>query len=86
MFAGIYRDLAGKSECRDFKFAGISCIFAIPVISEVYQKKVWTVYIYTLLRFFKFPYNICRDLQGLCGEIGVQGFQIYGDCMLDEFR
>ena len=25
--------------------------------------------------------NVCRDLQGLCGEIGVRGFQIYGDCM-----
>ena len=29
------------------------------------------------------PYtaNVCRDLQWLCGEIGVRGFQIYGDCM-----
>ena len=25
--------------------------------------------------------NIYRDLQGLCGEIGVRGFQIYGECM-----
>ena len=25
--------------------------------------------------------NVCRDLQGLCGEIRVRGFQIYGDCM-----
>ena len=25
--------------------------------------------------------NVCRDVQGLCGEIGVLGFQIYGDCM-----
>ena len=25
--------------------------------------------------------NVYRDLQGLCGEIRVQGFQIYGDCM-----
>ena len=25
--------------------------------------------------------NVCRDLQGLCGEIGVRGFQIYEDCM-----
>ena len=25
--------------------------------------------------------NVYRDLQGLCGEIGVRGFQIYGDCM-----
>ena len=35
MFAGIYRDFAGKSECRDFKFTGIACIPAIPVIFEV---------------------------------------------------
>ena len=26
--------------------------------------------------------NVYRDLQGLYGEIGVQGFQLYGDCML----
>ena len=32
MFAGIYRDFAGKSECVDFKFMGIACISAIPVI------------------------------------------------------
>ena len=32
MFAGNYRDSAGKSECRDFKFIGIACIPAIPVI------------------------------------------------------
>ena len=32
MFTGNYRDSAGKSECRDFKFMGIACIPAIPVI------------------------------------------------------
>ena len=45
MFAGIYRDFAGKSECGDFKFMGIACIPAIPVIFEVNQKKVWSFYI-----------------------------------------
>ena len=25
--------------------------------------------------------NVYRDLQGLCKEIGVRGFQIYGECM-----
>ena len=38
-FAGIYRDFAGKSECGDFKFTGIACITAIPVIFEENQKK-----------------------------------------------
>ena len=32
MFTGNYRDFTGKSECRDFKFMGIACIPAIPVI------------------------------------------------------
>ena len=59
MFAGIYRDFAGKSECGDFKFTGIACIPTSPVIFEVNKKKVWTFYIYILLRFFKFPYNFC---------------------------
>ena len=63
MFSGIYRDFAGKSECGDFKFTGIACIPAIPVIFEVNQKKVWTFYIYTLFRFFKFPNNFCRDFK-----------------------
>ena len=51
MFAGIYRDFAGKSECGDFKFTGIGCIPAIPVIFEVNQKKVWAFYIYTFSNF-----------------------------------
>ena len=25
--------------------------------------------------------NVCMDFQGLCGEIGVRGCQIYRDCM-----
>jgi len=25
--------------------------------------------------------NVCRDLRGVYREIGVRGFQIYGDCM-----
>ena len=29
----------------------------------------------------KFGCLHCKCLQGLCREIGVQGFQIYGDCM-----
>ena len=32
MFTGNYRVFAGKSECGDFKFMGIACIPAIPVI------------------------------------------------------
>ena len=47
MFAGIYRDFAGKSECGDFKFTGIACIPAIPVIFEVNKKKCG-LFIYTL--------------------------------------
>ena len=30
----------------------------------------------------RYTANVCRDLQGLYREIGVLGFQIYGDCML----
>ena len=66
MLAGIYRDFAGKSECGDFKFMGIACIPAIPVIFEVNQRKVWTFYIYSLLGFFKFPYNFCGDFRRTC--------------------
>ena len=37
--------------------------------------------LYMVHKFVKHTANVCRDLQGLCGEIGVWGFQIYGDCM-----
>ena len=47
MFAGNYRDSAGKSECRDFKFMGIACIPAIPVILKSPHSD--------------FHYNICRE-------------------------
>ena len=32
-------------------------------------------------RSFVHTANVYRELQGLYREIGVQGFQIYGDCM-----
>ena len=32
MFTGNYRVFGGKSQCGDFKFMGIACILAIPVI------------------------------------------------------
>ena len=66
MIAEIYRDFAGKSECGDFKFTWIACITTITAIFEVNKKKVWTFYIYTLLRFFKFPFNFCRDFRRTC--------------------
>ena len=47
MFAGNYRDFTGKSECRDFKFMGIACIPAIPVILKSPHSD--------------FHYNICRE-------------------------
>jgi hypothetical protein len=47
MFAGNYRDSAGKSASRDFKFMGIACIPAIPVI-------LTSPHSY-------FLYNICRE-------------------------
>ena len=46
--ANVCRDLqglCGEIKCGDFKFTGIACIPAIPVIFEVNQKKVWTCYI-----------------------------------------
>ena len=56
MFAGNYRDSAGKLECRDFKFMGIACIPAIPVILKSPHSD--------------FHWNICRKLivQGYYGD------------------
>ena len=45
MFAGIYRDFVGKSEGGDFKFTGIACIPAIPVIFQVNKKSVGFLYV-----------------------------------------
>ena len=47
MFAGNGRDFAGKSECRDFKFRGIACIPAIPLILKFPHSN--------------FHYNICSE-------------------------
>ena len=47
MFAGNYRGSTGKSEWRDFKFMGIACIPAIPVILKSPQSD--------------FHCNICRE-------------------------
>ena len=47
MFTGNYRDFTGKLECRDFKFMGIACIPAIPVILKSPHSD--------------FLYNICRE-------------------------
>ena len=66
MFTGNYRDSTGKSECRDFKIMGIACIPAIPVIFKYSQSVILAG-------------NLI--LQGFYREIGMQGFQIYGDCM-----
>ena len=49
MFTGNYRDSAEKSECRDFKFTGIACTPAIPVILK-----------YPLSDFHC---NICREFK-----------------------
>ena len=64
MFAGIYRDLSGKSECRDFKFMGIACIPTIPVIFEVNQNKVWTFYIpIHFIKIFQISLYFLRGFQ-----------------------
>ena len=71
MFAGNYRDFAGKSECRDFKFMGIACIPAIPVIFKTH----------TLISIVIFEGNlIYRDTMGIphirCREIM---YQVWGN-------
>ena len=56
MFTGNYRDSTGKSECRDFKFMGIACIPAIPVILKFH----------TLISIVIFAGNLI--LQGYYGD------------------
>jgi hypothetical protein len=53
MFAGIYRDFAGKLEFKDFKFRGIACIPAIPVIFEVNEKKSVDFLYILLIKIFQ---------------------------------
>ena len=56
MFTGVYKVLAEKSECGDFKFMGIACTHAIPVILKSPHSD--------------FHCNICREfgLQGYYGD------------------
>ena len=44
------------------------------------KKNMYALHVISL-EFTENPRKFYRDLQGLYGEIGVQGFQIYGDCM-----
>ena len=54
MFAGIYKVFTGKLEFRDFKFTGIACIPAIPVIFEVNQKIVdFLLFIFIFIKIFQ---------------------------------
>ena len=56
MFTGNYRDFAGRLEYRDFKFMGIACIPAIPVIFKTH----------TLISIVIFEGNLI--LQGYYGD------------------
>ena len=67
--ANVCRDLQGLwreigVQClqihRDCMYTRNPCIFWSK------SKKVWTFYIYTLLRFFIFPYNFCGDFRRTC--------------------
>ena len=40
-----------------------------------------TIHTRTVASSALYTANVYRGLQGLYGEIGVRGFQIYGDCM-----
>ena len=51
----------------------IYCLWQLMKMIGLQNTLLKKVYIYTA--------NVCRELQGLYREIGVQGFQIYGDCM-----
>ena len=76
MFAGICRDFAGKSWGGDFKFTGIACIPAIPVIFEVNQKELWTFYLYFIIfagisGVHVIPVIITCTLQGMFCDTGI---------------
>ena len=61
------------------KFASAFTYCRVAVIqgsSEATDKKISNI-----LEYDGCTANVCRELHGLCREIGVQGFQIYRDCM-----
>ena len=44
--------------------------------------QIWLIFSQFCYNYWpKYTANVCRELQGLYREIGVQGFQIYEDCM-----
>ena len=53
---------------------------AFLLISNIPSSKEVQI-VYRLFLVNCYTANVYRDLQGLCREIGVQGFQIYRDCM-----
>ena len=64
MFTGIYRVSTGKSKCGDFKFMGIACIPAIPVIlkspdfhckGQIISECPYEIIVYPKIATKKFP-------------------------------
>ena len=67
--ANVCRDLqglCGEIRVRGFQIYGECMYTRNPCNFWSKSKKVWTFYIYTLLRFFKFPYNFCGDFRRTC--------------------
>ena len=67
--ANVCRDLQGlygEIGVRGFQIYGDCMYTRNPCNFWSKSKKVWTFYIYTLLRFFKFPYNFCGDFRRTC--------------------
>ena len=58
MFTGNYRVSAGKSKCGDFKFMGIACLPAIPVILKSphsdFSEKLVFVFCFILMKISQY--------------------------------
>ena len=61
-------------------------LYKQPWVVELKQEQIFYIYFHFQTMFLQNEVqvctaNVCRELQGLYREIGVQGFPIYGDCM-----
>ena len=59
---GLYREIG----VQGFQIYGDCMYTHNPCNFWSKSKKVWTFYLYSLLRFFKFPYNFCGNFRRTC--------------------
>ena len=67
-------------DCLNNVASDVSSLIFFVIYCKILWKNLFNLSFFLQLRG-NYTANVCRDLWGVYREIGVRGFQIYGDCM-----